>query len=168
VRRLRPMSGGESLPPRLSRQLAGVIILASRGAFRRLGIGTLVAVGLGASLSACGNSGATLARQACTHINRSIALLQESGQQPHHLEAAQLKQQAYDQLRTALPIAAEAAYQDGQWQALMTTVSESNRVPEPTLVSALKAQCSDADSSPFGQPPAPSSIPPPAPVASTP
>ena len=51
--------------------------------------------------------------------------------------SAQLSQQAYTQLRLALPIAAEAAYRDGQWQALMTTVSESNRVPETTLVPAL-------------------------------
>ena len=69
-------------------------------------------------------------------------------------------------MRQALPIAAQAAYRDGQWQALMTTVSESNRVPETTLVTALQQQCQQADSSTFDQAPPPSSIPPPAPVSS--
>ncbi len=82
--------------------------------------------------------------------------------------AGQLQQEAYIQLRQALPIAAQAAYHDGQWQALMTTVSESNRVPETTLVSSLRAQCQQADSSAFGQAPPPSSIPPPAPFTSSP
>ncbi len=137
--------------------------LAVRSRLKRLVVAALIATGLGASLSACGNSGTTLAKQACSHIDRSIRLLEQSDHQPDGTQAAQLAQQAYKQLRTALPIAAEAAYQDGQWQALMTTVSESNRVPESTLVDALSAQCSQADSSIFGQTPPPSSIPPPAP-----
>ena len=120
--------------------------LAKRSTLLRLAAAALVITGLGASLSACGNSGATLAKQACTHINRSITLLKESDHQSDHGRCGPVKQQAYDQLRAALPIAAEAAYNDGQWQALMTTVSESNRVPESTLVGALKAQCSEADS----------------------
>jgi hypothetical protein len=125
----------------------------------------VIALGLGAALSACGNSGATLAKQACTHIDRSIDLLEESGHQSDHDQAAQDAAQAYSQLRAALPIAAQAAFQDGQWQALMTTVSESNRVPESTLVSALKAQCSEANSTVFGQLPPPSSVPPPVPAS---
>ncbi len=43
----------------------------------------------------------------------------------------------------------------------MTTISESDRVPETTLVDALTAQCRMADNSTFNQPPPPSSIPPP-------
>ena len=46
----------------------------------------------------------------------------------------------------------------------MTTLSESNRVPESDLVTVLQAQCQAADSSAFDQPPPPSSIPPPAPA----
>ena len=131
-----------------------------------MALAALIAIGLGAALSACGNSGNTLAKQACTHINRSIQLLEESDHQSDHAQATQDAAQAYGQLRAALPIAAQAAFQDGQWQALMTTISESNRVPESTLVDALKAQCSQADSTIFGQLPAPSSIPPPVPASS--
>ena len=136
--------------------------------FRRLAAGAVVVVGLGATLSACGNSGTSLAQQACGHVDRSLTLLAESARQTDAGTATQLRQQAYRQLRQALPITAEAAYSDGQWQALMTTVSESNRVPESTLVDALRVQCQQADSSTFGQPPPPSSIPPPAPVSSSP
>jgi hypothetical protein len=128
----------------------------------------MVALGLGIPLSACGNNGTALAKQACAHVDRSIGLLKQSEQQADLVEAAHLKQQAYIELRDALPIAAQAAYRDGQWQSLMTTVAESNRVPEATLTSALTAQCKVADSSTFDQPPPPSSIPPPAPGSSSP
>ncbi len=138
-------------------------LLAKRSTLPRLAAAAFVITGFGASLSACGNSGATLAKQACTHINRSITLLKKSELKVDEDDAARLKQEAYDQLRAALPIAAEAAYNDGQWQALMTTVSESNRVPETTLVGALQAQCKAADATIFGQTPPPSSIPPPPP-----
>ncbi len=136
--------------------------------FRRLAVGTVVVIGLGAALSACGNNGTVLAKQACGHVNRSLSLLTEASHQTDATLATQLQQQAYIQLRQALPIAAQAAYRDGQWQSLMTTVSESNRVPETTLVQALRAQCQQADSSTFGQSPPPSSIPPPAPFTSSP
>jgi hypothetical protein len=130
-------------------------------------IGFTLAIGLGTVLSACGgDDGTTLARQACSHINQSIALLDKAQLLPVGSDRGSLDQRAYDQLRLALPIAAEAAYHDGQWQALMTTVSESNRVPEATLEPALVAQCGQADQSNFNQPPPPSSIPPPAPVSS--
>lgn len=121
-------------------------------------------VGLGTALSACGNSGTALAKQACAHVDRSLTLLAESARRADASSSSTLQQEAYLQLRQALPIAAEAAYNDGQWQALMTTVAESNRVPETTLVGALEAQCHQADSSVFGQSPPPSSIPPPAPA----
>lgn len=128
--------------------------------------GVVLAIGLGTVLSACGNGGETLAREACGHITRSITLLHESDAHANPGRSAQLQQQAYQQLRKALPLTAEAAYDDDQWQALMTTVSESNRVPETTLIPALQAQCTDADQSPFNQPSPPSSIPPPAPASS--
>jgi hypothetical protein len=117
-------------------------------------------VGIGILSSACGNSGTNLAQQACTHINKSIAFLKQSEHHADASEAAKLKLEAYNQLRTALPITAEAAYDDEQWQALMTTVSESNRVPETYLVGALQQQCSTADSTVFGQQAPPDSLPP--------
>jgi hypothetical protein len=126
-----------------------------------------VTIGLGAALSACGGGGTGLAKQACGHVNRSIALLKQS-EQGSAATAGALKEQAYTQIRDALPIAAEAANQDGQWQALMTSLSEINRVPEKTLFTALTAECQTADNSNFGEPAPPSSIPPPAPVPASP
>lgn len=133
-----------------------------RRRFRRLAVGGIIAVGLGTVLSACGNNGTDLAKQACTHVNLSLSLLHRSDTGTDQAEAAQLKERALVQLLAALPIAAQAAGQDEQWQALMTTISESDRVPEATLAGALTAQCRQADSSTFDQPPPPSSIPPPA------
>jgi hypothetical protein len=141
---------------------------ALRAKLGRLAAGSVLALGLGIALSACGSNGTALAKQACTHVDRSIGLLKQSAHQSNQIEAARLTQRAYIELRDALPIAAQAAYDDGQWQALMTTVSESNRVPETTLTGALTAQCRVADSSTFDQAPPPSSIPPPAPAPSSP
>ena len=138
------------------------------GRIRQLMVGGAVALGVGVVLSACGTSGTGLAQQACAHVNASVALLEKAEHQTNPATAAAQRQKAYVELRAALPISAEAAFRDGQWQALMTTVSESSRVPEQSLVPALKAQCSQADSSAFGQPAPPSSIPPPAPVTSSP
>jgi len=146
-----------------------VSALGLRGIPRQLVVGAVMSVAIGTTLSACGgNSGTALAKQACTHVDRSIVLLGRSDHQTDLSKSAGLRQQAYIELRKALPIAAEAAYHDGQWQALMTTVSESNRVGEATLVTSLEAQCAQADNSTFGQSPPPSSIPPPAPVSSSP
>lgn len=135
---------------------------------RSLVAGAAVVLGLGATLAACGNDGTALAKQACVHVDRSLDLLTQAAHQTDTTVATQLHEQAYLQLRQALPIAAQAAYRDGQWQSLMTTVSESNRVPETTLVPALRAQCGQADSATFGQSPPPSSVPPPAPFNSSP
>ncbi|MHB1517496.1 MAG: hypothetical protein ACYCVN_10650 [Acidimicrobiales bacterium] len=127
--------------------------------------GASLIAGLGLGLSACGGGGTALAQQACAHITRSISLLHRSEHASDQSQANRLSQGAYDQLRAALPLAAQAAYHDGQWQALMTTISESNRVPESTLVTALSAQCQQADQSGFEPPPR--SIPPP-PTSSSP
>jgi hypothetical protein len=138
---------------------------AIRGRVCRVAVILSVTIGLGAALSACGSGGTGLAKQACQHVNRSVALLKQSDGASSAATAGQLKEQAYRQIQDALPIAAEAANQDGQWQALMTSLSEINRVPEKTLVTALTAECQTADTSTFGGEPAPpSSIPPPAPV----
>lgn len=142
--------------------------LAIGGRFGRLVVAGVSVITLGAGLSACGGNGTGLAEQACSHINRSIGLLKQAAAQTDTAVADGLRQKAYRQLRDALPIAAEAAYRDGQYQALMTTLSESSRVSETTLIPALQAQCQAADSSTFGQTPPPSSIPPPAPVSSSP
>jgi hypothetical protein len=56
-----------------------------------------------------------------------------------------LKQEAAEQLRDALPLAAQANSDDGSWNSLMTTISESSDVDEGHLLPALKAQCVVAD-----------------------
>lgn len=124
-------------------------------------IGVAMVGSLGAGLVACSNGGAGLARQACSHIDRSIALYQQSTHQSDPRQSAALAQQAYLDLREALPLAAAAASNNGQWQALMTTVSESNRVAEAHLLVALRAQCAMANNTTSQLPPIPTTIPPP-------
>jgi hypothetical protein len=130
--------------------------------------GLVIVVGCGLGLAACSGNGKALAQAACVHVNRSIALYKQATSDTNPAAAANLDREAYIQLVDALPIAAQAAGKDSQWQALMTTVSESSRVSESHLVGALTDQCGVADqSSPF-QPaptspiPPPASIPPPA------
>lgn len=161
------MPGRVPLPSRLRRQLVGLNLsrLPWRPARRLAGIAAIVAVGIG--LAGCANSGESLARQACGHVNRSIAFLKEASHESSQARASSLEEDAEAELRTALPIAAEAAYDDGQWQALMTTLSESNRVAPTMLVPALTQQCAQAESGPFNQPAPPDSIPPPAPSNSS-
>jgi len=155
------VSGGQPLPSRLVRPVAGLNVLTgTRRIFARHTIkpaGTLVVltsvlVASALGLSACGNTGLGEAQQACGHIDKSIAALQTSEHTSDPATRAQLQQEAYRQLRAALPIASEAAFHDGTYQALMTTVSESNRVAESLLVPALQAQCAETVSGPLGAP----------------
>ena len=121
----------------------------------RLAAGALALAACGAALSACGASAGDLARASCAHVNTSIALLDKAARTTDPTQAATYRDQAYIDLLEAIPIAAQAAYHDIQWQALSTTLSEANRVPEATLVPSLRQQCSTADNSVFGQQPPP-------------
>ena len=58
----------------------------------------------------------------------------------------------WPQLRDAPPPGRQAAGQAGQWQALMATLAESDRLPESDLVHALRAQCAAVDSNAGGAP----------------
>jgi hypothetical protein len=89
--------------------------------------------------------GAALAKQACGYVSSSISLYQSSLTPADKSTSTHLQDQAYDQLQLALQPAALAAGDDPQWQALMTTISESSRVPEGVLVSALQQQCAVAE-----------------------
>ncbi len=128
-RRVRP--GGLS---RLSRAARASVALCTMAA---------VACGLG---GCAGRDGTDLARQACGHVERSISLYQASLHATSPAVAAAERSEAVAQLRDALPIAATAAGQAGQYQALMATLSESDHLPESLLVHALGAQCAAADS----------------------
>jgi len=99
------------------------------------------------SLAGCANrDGTNLARQACGHVERSISLYQSSLHAASPAEATAEQSQAMAQLRDALPIAATAAGEAGQYQALMATLAESDDLPESLLVHALGEQCAAADS----------------------
>jgi hypothetical protein len=96
---------------------------------------------LSIGLAACSSGGTDLARQACGHVGKSVALFKQAENAPTQTTANTLAEQAYVQLRDALPLAAKAAAADGQWQALMTTLSETNRVGEQYLITSLQDQC---------------------------
>ncbi|HEY1830043.1 MAG TPA: hypothetical protein VGG38_07370 [Acidimicrobiales bacterium] len=98
-------------------------------------------------LSACsGSSGQVLAQEACVHVHRSISdwrSAEVSGTPAQTVST--LQREADEQLRDALPLAADANSDDGSWNALMTAISESATVDENHLIPSLDAQCSVAD-----------------------
>jgi hypothetical protein len=107
-------------------------------------------------LAGCASqNGTNLARQACRHVERSLTLYQASLHASSPAQASAQQSQAVSELRDALPIAATAAGEDGQYQALMATLDESDRLSESLLVHALSAQCAAADSN-AGELPTPS------------
>ncbi len=106
----------------------------------------VIAVAVGASACTGEAHGLSLARQACGHVDSAAAYTATADSSPDAATAAALNLRAYDELRSALPIAAQAAYADGRWQALMTALSETNRVPVALVLPALTAECRQANS----------------------
>jgi ABC-type phosphate/phosphonate transport system substrate-binding protein len=110
-----------------------------------MSLGVAVALVLGAALAACSSAANSDGQLACQHVETSLRLYAQanaaalSGQAAL---AAQRRSSALEQLRIALPLASNAASSDGEWQPLMATLSESNRVAEVYLVDALTQQCS--------------------------
>jgi hypothetical protein len=99
------------------------------------------------TLAGCaGRNGTDLARQACRYVERSISLYQASLHAADPALATAKQSQAVAQLRDALPMAATAAGEAGQYQALMATLAESDHLPESLLVHSLEEQCAVADS----------------------
>lgn len=123
----------------------------------RFGVSLIAVVASGTALTACAASAGDLARASCRHVNASLALLTRADHTTDPAAAAKLRSEAYVALLPAIPISAQAAYHDIQWEALSTTLSEANRVPESMLVPSLQAQCQSADNSVFNQAPPPSS-----------
>ena len=62
-------------------------------------------------------------------------------------QRATLEGRAMSELLKATPSAADATSLDGSWNALMTTINESERVPLKDLVPSLTRLCKVADSS---------------------
>ena len=101
-----------------------------------------VPLSLGLLLSACsGASGNHLAKLACAHVSRSIALYQQAERLTNNAMANKLRKEAISELVSAEAEAGQAALASSRWQALMATVSESSRVPESYLIHALTRQC---------------------------
>jgi len=90
------------------------------------------------------------------HVHRSVSeYLRSTRAGTSPATAAQLQMEAEQELRVALPLAAEANSDDGSWNALMTTISEISVVDEGHLVPALRAQCAVADANPNVNPQSP-------------
>jgi len=99
------------------------------------------------ALAGCASADATaLALQACDHVDRSLTLYAGALHQGDPARAGAERAAAQAQLRLALPTAATAAGEDSDYQALMSTLAESDHLPESLLVHALSAQCAAARS----------------------
>lgn len=100
-------------------------------------------------LSSCGTGGAvTDARASCVLVKRAIALqTQSEAPSLSSTQRAALEGRAMSELLKATPAAANATSLDGSWNALMTTINESERVPLKDLVPSLTRLCKVADSS---------------------
>jgi hypothetical protein len=134
------------------------------GVRRILGLAAAVgvALALGVGLTGCADGAALgLVRQACHHVNVSLALYRESLHTADATRAADDRTEAEEQLQTASPLAAEAAGQAPQWQALMATLAENSRLPESDLVDALQQQCAAAQAAGTGPTLPPTTLPPP-------
>lgn len=104
----------------------------------------LVTASLAVLAAACGSSASSQAAQACRYVHSSLTLYDESVKAAKAGDSRTARNdsaQALADLRLALPLAAQAAGSDGDWQPLMANLSESNRVPEKNLVHALTQQC---------------------------
>ncbi len=124
------------------------------------------------TVTACASStadGQSLARQACVHVERSLAAYERAGHTSTlPTEAARLRRVADRELRAALPLAAAANSDDGSWNSLMTTISEGATIDEAHLVPSLRAQCSLADANENVNPANPNPATPQSPGSTTP
>ncbi len=115
----------------------------SRGRpFRGRAVGAAAIACAGAVAAGCGSSASALGHRACLEVSASLHRYTSVGPAATGGLASERRAAALTPLRAALPLAALAASSDGQWQALEATLSESSRVPESDLVSALEAECS--------------------------
>lgn len=116
--------------------------LLGRGTRRRTRwLSVIVLALLPLVLTSCAPKSSSYAQEACKLVNKSLYTYRLSEQRQGPV-AAQDRISALALLRQALPLAALAASTNGAWQALQATLSETNRVPEAHLVSALSQQCS--------------------------
>jgi hypothetical protein len=81
-------------------------------------------------------------------VKRAIAIqFQSEAPSLSAARRATLEGRAMGELLRATPKAADATSIDGSWNALQTTINESERVPLKNLVPSLTRLCKVADSS---------------------
>lgn len=95
----------------------------------------------GLLLAACGSSAGANAKKSCEIVDSALASYNSAKAASHSKLSTAQKVKELNLLRTALPYAAIAAGSNLEYQALQATLSETNRVPERLLVSALNREC---------------------------
>ncbi|MGO9558341.1 MAG: hypothetical protein ACLPQS_03005 [Acidimicrobiales bacterium] len=122
---------------RAARRLRHTALLRTRAAL----VGPLAVAAAGVALTGCGSSAATsLAHQACAYVTKA-ANLQREANLATGARAKALESQATRQLELAEPLAAEAAGDDGSWQALQANLAETSELSASMIVPAAKADC---------------------------
>lgn len=101
-------------------------------------------IGAALLLGGCSSSGASLAREACAHVDASIHLYVEAEHARTTGEAHVKVERAVSQLNQAEQLAARANSADPSFNPLMTTLQEIGRTSEANLIPALRAQCTAA------------------------
>jgi len=96
-------------------------------------------VGAGIVLSACGSNPHAVA--ACKTVNAAIATFDHAMTQTGQTQLEGVAR-AQSQLKNAMHDAGQATSEDGTYNALQTTISESARVGMKNVVPSLRAQCS--------------------------
>lgn len=93
-------------------------------------------------LSSCSNSSAVgLADKACGYVDKSNTYYQLAIKTDNTSKKQIFLNKALVELRTALPYAAQAGYEDSDLQALSADLSESSRVPVANLLPSLLKEC---------------------------
>jgi hypothetical protein len=114
----------------------------------RLFVTLLALVTASVVLSSCGTGAAvTDARASCVFVKRALNL-QSQSEVPGLTSSkqARLEGKAMSELLKGTQKAADATSLDGSWNALQTTINESERVPIKDLVPSLTRLCKVADS----------------------
>jgi hypothetical protein len=108
-------------------------------------LGAIVTAGV--ALSACGSNPHAIA--ACKIVNEAIVTYEHAITVTGEARSAAVAH-AQSQLKGAMRDAGQATSEDGTYNALQTTISESARVGMGNVVPSLRAQCSSIlDPHPF-------------------
>ena len=108
---------------------------------RLVALGTVVALACGGLLTGCASQDATpLASRACAHVESALAA-EHKAASAGPVQAAQLGSEALDQVRAALPFAAQAAGDGHDMAAAGRHLERVQPGAGALLLPALAAQC---------------------------